>query len=180
MSAPATEPPVGARARPPPLRPPPPACPAEACNGLDDDCDGTIDDGAGVPLRRPVVRDGMPYLLCANEMGWFAARNICHSVGYDLAVVNDAGEDAFLFGELQRRGLGGAWTGLNDHVAEGRWVWLDGQPLLYSHWDQGEPNNGGNGGEDCGILMTDQNRAGEWDDRECDSTRPFLCELSGG
>jgi hypothetical protein len=38
--------------------------------------------------------------------------------------------------------------------------------------------NGGNGGEDCGIIMTDPNRASEWDDRECDSTRPFLCELS--
>lgn len=177
--APATEAPGGPGSAPGSAPAPQCVAAAETCNGLDDDCDGAIDDGAGCPCD-VAVRDGRPYLICVNQMGWFAARNICHSVGYDLAVANDAGEDAFLFGELQRRGLGGAWIGLNDHVAEGQWVWLDGQPLLYSHWDQGEPNNGGNGGEDCGIIMTDPNRAAEWDDRECDSTRPFLCELSEG
>ena len=119
----------------------------------------------------------MPYLVCSTTMGWFAARNLCHSVGYDLAVVDDAGEDADLLQELNRRGLGNTWLGLNDHLAEGQWVWLDGQPLMYSHWDSGEPNNGGDG-EDCGVLMTDEGRRSEWDDRDCDSARPFLCELS--
>jgi len=38
------------------------------------------------------------------------------------------------------------WIGSNDIEAEGNWVWSSGEPVVYTNWNEGEPNNCG----DCG------------------------------
>jgi hypothetical protein len=152
-------------------------CAAETCNGRDDDCDGQIDDAAGCPCD-VVEGAASAYLLCREGRNWVLARQFCQGFGYDLVVLEDGAEDAFVYGAISARGFGGTWLGLNDRAAEGQWVWLDGRPVPYSHWDQGEPNDGGNGGEDCGIVMTGDGRQTEWDDRGCESVRPFVCEAT--
>ncbi len=159
----------------PDLEPDVARCEPEVCNGLDDDCDGQVDEGAGCPCD-VVARDDSAYLVCAQPRSWAGARMHCMQHGYDLAVVEDAGEDAFLFNEINRRGFHGSWIGLNDLLEERTWVWLDGEPVGYEHWDQGEPNDGGDG-EDCGIIMTTPRRASEWDDRPCGDERAYLCEV---
>jgi len=153
-----------------------PLCEAEGCDGDDDDCNTRIDEGAACP--GPVVQGapGTAYLLCDEERSWAAARMVCESVGYSLAVIDDATEDALVYGELDARGFADTWIGLNDILTEMSWVWLDGIALGYTHWDDGEPNDGGDGGEDCGVIMTRDGRESEWDDRACDSERPYVCE----
>ena len=34
-----------------------------------------------------------------------------------------------------------AWIGLNDRIKEGEWTWANGEPLHYTAWKPGEPNN---------------------------------------
>lgn len=152
------------------------ACGTETCDGTDEDCDGVIDDGAMCPC--PVVAFAAhAYLFCgASARTWAAARATCESVGYSLVVIENAPEDAFVYGELAARGFADTWVGLNDLVTETSWVWLNGVPVLYTHWDSGEPNDGGTSGEDCGVIMTRAGRESEWDDRDCASERPFVCE----
>ena len=58
--------------------------------------------------------------------------------------------------------------------AEGVWVWLNGEPMVYTNWRAGEPNDGGTNGEDCMIIEGDH--AGLWDDRSCVVSYPYLCE----
>jgi hypothetical protein len=147
---------------------------AESCNGLDDDCDGTIDDGAGCPCEVETY-GGHAYQLCPTARSWLAARMSCESYGYSLAVIETAGEDAFVYGEMASRGFIDTWIGLNDVLTEMTWVWLDGTPLAYTHWDAGEPNDGA-GGEDCGVIMRMTGRETEWDDRSCDTEYPYVCE----
>jgi hypothetical protein len=158
-------------------------CLPEACNGRDDDCDGAIDEEAGCPcdvVAGPIAgpAESSTYLLCREGRNWVLARQFCQGFGYDLVALEDGAEDTFIYGAIAARGFGGTWLGLNDRAAEGQWVWLDGAPVLYSHWDQGEPNDGGNGGEDCGVVMTGDGRQSEWDDRGCESVRPFVCEAA--
>lgn len=159
------------------------SCLPEACNGRDDDCDGAVDEEAGCPcdvVAGPMAGPAGPstYLLCREGRNWVLARQFCQGFGYDLVALEDGAEDAFVYGAIASRGFGGTWLGLNDRSAEGQWVWLDGAAVLYSHWDQGEPNDGGNGGEDCGIVMTGDGRQTEWDDRGCEGVRPFVCEAA--
>ena len=34
-----------------------------------------------------------------------------------------------------------AWIGLSDLVAENQYAWTDGSRVLYTNWDNNEPNN---------------------------------------
>ncbi len=156
----------------------PPGCipVAESCDGADEDCDERIDEGvAGCPCET-LVRGDHTYMLCPMGRSWPGARLHCESYGYSLAVVQDGGEDRFLYEGIAARDFADTWIGHNDLLEEGAWVWLDGIPIVYSHWDEGEPNDGG--GEDCGLIMTRHGRESEWDDRPCESERPYICEAS--
>jgi len=175
LPEPGSEPPTAAPTVPPTQ--PPTAPLRETCNGLDDDANGLIDDLVMCPCD-VVQREGHAYLLCAERMAWFNGRMLCEGVGYTLAQVDDAREDAFIFGEMRMRGFGDTWIGLTDQGDEGAWKWSDGTALAYTHWDSGEPNDGGQGGEDCGLIMASDGRASEWDDRPCEGTRTFVCEAA--
>jgi hypothetical protein len=148
---------------------------AEACDGRDDDCDGAIDEGARCPCERVAIAGGS-YLFCASERSWIGAQVTCASVGYRLVVVEDAAEDRALHSAMAARGFDDTWIGITDAVTEMRWVDESGTPLAYTHWDDGEPNDGGTSGEDCGVIMTRAGRAAEWDDRGCETERPSVCE----
>ena len=44
------------------------------------------------------------------------------------------------------------WIGCNDLQQEGRFVWVhNNQPVVYSHWAPGEPNNSNNDNHCCMI-----------------------------
>ncbi|XP_066469002.1 C-type lectin domain family 4 member M-like [Tiliqua scincoides] len=65
-----------------------------------------------------------------------------------------------------------AWIGLSDTVTEGKWVWVDGTPLSLSFWRRGEPNDSGEGGEDCATLQFN----GQWNDVSCSTSDFWICE----
>jgi hypothetical protein len=151
-----------------------PICEVESCNGVDDDCDGMIDDAAGCPCD-VVTIGGRAYLFCGAPQAWSAARTTCTGVGYELVTVGDATEDSGVYAEIAGRSWIDTWIGLTDSATEGSFAWVNGDPLAYAHWDSGEPNDGG-GGEDCGVIMTSTGRQTEWDDRPCGGARPYVCE----
>jgi hypothetical protein len=148
----------------------------ETCDGRDEDCDGEVDEGADCPCEAEAF-NGRAFLFCGEPLGWVEAQVQCQFAGYDLATAPDAATDAFLHQAIARRGFADTWIGLSDRARERQWVWVDGAPLAYTHWDEGEPNNGGDVGEDCGVIMTVEGRAAQWDDRGCGDPRPYVCAV---
>ncbi len=75
--------------------------------------------------------------------------------------------------------------GINDIDNEGTFVYASsGEPITFSDWTKGEPNNDANG-EDCvGHWETNQDvewwQFGQskigWNDRPCDFEAPVVCE----
>nr|XP_020446664.1 CD209 antigen-like protein E isoform X2 [Monopterus albus] len=89
---------------------------------------------------------------------WPDSRADCISHGADLVVIDNPEEQAFVSvtvtnvqGDITWQN--GAWVGLTDIETEGTWVWITNvTEVEQRYWVDGEPNNHGIEGEDCGIV----------------------------
>ncbi len=151
------------------------------CNGVDDDCDGRVDEEVEDCECKLSVDDSTrhTYASCDDARDWASARERCESLGYRLVSIETPEENdvvARLVEELGRD----AWIGLSDRDEEGTFVWPDGAVVRregrderFARWRRGEPNDFA--GEDCVEMTVD----GDWNDDDCDTTRdPFVCEAA--
>jgi len=157
----------------------------ETCDGIDNNCDGTIDEGTTCATTgcTRAERGGHAYLMCDPAGGGLtfnAAKAACEANGYHLVVIDDNAENTWLRDQVSRSG--DWWLGLTDTATEGTYVWLDGTRACpagkvdgppYCHWRGGRPNGGT--GENCVRMEADQG-SGEWNDLSCGSTLAYMCE----
>jgi hypothetical protein len=88
------------------------------------------------------IQDHSYYISDANTT-WTEARTLAMSIGGHLATITSAGEQAFITANVMTN----AWIGLTDEITEGTFLWVTGEPFIYSNWLPGEPNDFG-GDED--------------------------------
>src|SRR5262249_22655581 len=74
---------------------------------------------------------------------WLPAEAEAVALGGHLASITSAAEqnfivNTFLSGANDRNIL---WLGLNDQAVEGTFVWSSGEPVTYTNFQGGEPNN---------------------------------------
>ena len=151
----------------------------EVCDGVDNDCSGSIDDGTVCTGCGQGEFDGHTYQFCTGfPIGWNDAAALCSLVGYYLVTVNNEPEDDFIEDHVTTSLVGAWWIGYNDQGFgnEGNYEWAGGNGSGYENWAAGEPNNaGGFGGEDC---VEKRGEFGwEWNDIPCNTNSPYVCEL---
>jgi hypothetical protein len=106
-------------------------------------------------ISGPVVNpaNGHIYLLLSPDT-WTNSEAEAVSLGGHLVTINDAAENQFLVdtftsGADERRVL---WIGLTDAAgaapgaSEGNFRWTSGEPVTFTRWFAGEPNNSAVGG----------------------------------
>lgn len=88
-----------------------------------------------------------------QQASWDQAKAASAGLGGYLVAITSAEEQQFVESLLLSGGFpsGGYWIGLRE-VTEGVYVWDNGEPLAYTHWYPGEPNNGW-GDEDRGQML---------------------------
>lgn len=94
------------------------------------------------PVYNPATTHSY-FLLTSSS--WTAAEAAAVSLGGHLVTVNDAAENDWLVSTFsnfggQPRAL---WTGLTDASHEGVFVWSSGEESSYTHWETGQPDDGG-------------------------------------
>ena len=123
--------------------------------------------------------DGTCYMLLNTLVSWTAGQAACIALGANLVSIETLAEQTLVATLAVQYPAGNQdlWIGASDSIAEGSFVWVDGEPVVYDNWRDGEPNdNGANGaGEDCAVIEGDT-AANEWDDRTCTALRPVICE----
>ncbi len=165
----------------------------EECDGLDNNCNGLIDENAGCecPVQNAF---GYAYIYCFNRneedelnRNWEAAEAYCVERGYHLVTLEGLlmqrdgvffVDDDVVHQTLQRYDGGRAWwIGYNDREREGTFTWTGGSEYAYANWYQDRPNSR-KGDQDCVITnhIEDTNAGvAKWDDRHCTDLNPFIC-----
>jgi hypothetical protein len=120
---------------------------------------------------------GSCYILFRAQLDWLSAQEACAALDGHLATATTLAENVLL-SQIVPGNLD-VWIGASDEVTEDQFLWVSGETFAFEHWREGEPNNGGENGENCAAVEGDNNIAGEgclWDDRPCGGGRPYLCE----
>ena len=105
------------------------------------------------------------YLLSSNT--WTASEAEAVGLGGQLVTINDAAENQWVlntFFPLTGVPYASLWIGLNDAANEGQFVWASGEPVTFTYWYPGEPNN--LGGEDYATIRhpSESPPTGSWND----------------
>ena len=93
---------------------------------------------AGLPAGAVPFRDH--YYLIVNSTSWLEANGYAESLGGYLVAIGDDAEHQFVADLASGQGFGNVLIGLTDETDEGRFVWANGEPLVYTNWNSGEPN----------------------------------------
>ncbi|XP_077993135.1 C-type mannose receptor 2-like [Glandiceps talaboti] len=119
------------------------------------------------------VQGNSCYRFVSTAATWSDAETSCNNMMGNLVAINDNVEQAFVSSKLAVFGNGNwYWIGLTDISSPGQFTWSDGDPVTYTHWDVGQPDNS-NG--DCVGANTGSN-AGLWTATSCDGAMPYICE----
>ena len=97
--------------------------------------------------------------LASGATSWTDAEAAVVALGGHLVAIKDAAEQQFLSNEF---GSQPHWIGFNDAAMENTFVWSSGDPVTYTNWAFGEPNDFGSTGEDYAVM--NWNSLGNWND----------------
>jgi hypothetical protein len=114
--------------------------------------------------------DGHRYEVFDGPVTWAEAKAICREQGGRLVTIDHADENqlVFLLSGGQER-----FIGATDDAAEGDWRWIDGRPIDYANWADGEPNNT-HGGQHAAVIGF--RGTAQWDDVTPLHRVGFICE----
>ena len=159
------------------------SCGTEKCNGLDDDCNGTPDNGVCSAGCKGMTYQAHGYAFCATAKDLSKAAEDCVAQKMKIARPNNDAENGWLRTTATTSGLATFWLGGVDWTTEGQWSWPDGTLFwiggasgapaaggLYINWGTGQP--AGSGAADC-MLM---DASGFWVENGCGKTAPYVCE----
>ena len=112
---------------------------------------------------------GSYYYAGKRSLLWPEAAQLARSIGGHLPVITSKAENAFI---NRRQPFSRMWIGFNDTAQHG-YVSETGEPLGYTNWRNGEPNNSGGTERYAEIQKAD---AG-WNDEHLTTTRTFFVEV---
>ncbi len=141
----------------------------EVCDEVDNDCNGRVDEI--IECFDCTEVDG--YQVCLAELDQADSTAACEAIGGALVVLETAEESVAVGAAVKTLTTDRFWISLNDREEEDVWLWGDGSALAYtSQWSPGEPND--SSGEDC--VHSNWNGTGTWNDIDCSTEQPFVCE----
>uniref|UniRef100_A0A3Q3W748 Uncharacterized protein n=1 Tax=Mola mola TaxID=94237 RepID=A0A3Q3W748_MOLML len=109
----------------------------------------------------------------SQEKTWFEAQDFCRAIGGDLLSIHSSVELSVARYELH----GKAWIGLHMPDPSTGYVWSDGSPVNFLHWQEGEPNNHNNDESCAEFKIYNWDESGSWNDLNCDSYNDWLCQI---
>ncbi|XP_070829826.1 macrophage mannose receptor 1-like [Chaetodon trifascialis] len=111
----------------------------------------------------------------SKQKTWYEARDYCKAIGGDLLSIHSSEELDALPDRYEV-----AWIGLSAPDPVTGYVWSDGSPLQFQHWEDGEPNNKNNVESCTELKIHRRDRSGSWNDVHCETYHGWLCQIRLG
>lgn len=107
---------------------------------------------------------------------WDDAKKYCEAQGGYLATITSPGENDFVYSYMVSEGYESAYLGLSDAETEGEWKWCNGEIVVYTNWNSGQPNKE-NANEDYAMFYY-KYMDGTWNDGDFgkNTGTAFICE----
>jgi hypothetical protein len=115
---------------------------------------------------------GHTYFLSNTATTPEAAHAAAIALGGHLVTINSLAENTF----VSAMNSAFIWIGYTDRDVEGTYRWVTNEPVVYTNWNGGEPNNAGN--EDWAVINWGPN--GTWNDWGFANTALYAIEFEGG
>ena len=122
------------------------------------------------PITNPA--NGHAYYLL-SENTWSNAEAEAVSLGGHLATIRNAAEDRWVYSTFCTYG-GALWIGLTDRQKAFQFTWTSGEPVSYTTWGGGQPDNCNGVEFYVHMLPRRHYAAGKWNDYE--NARTVLAE----
>jgi hypothetical protein len=113
--------------------------------------------------------NGHQYAITNAAGTWQAAEAEAITTGGHLVAINSAAENTFVFNTFNPGPTATwvGWIGLSQIPGSTEpgsgWVWSNGDPVTYTNWNSGEPNNF-RGDENWGIMQGPAVASATWND----------------
>jgi hypothetical protein len=139
-------------------------------------------DAPAIPPGYERIGDGPSFYRWNPEPTDFAAAAedcACDAVRATLLVIDDDAENDALRRFVADGSGWQIWLGIVDWHEEGDWRTLAFEPVGFTAWRDGEPNDAGSAGEDCAVLIARADaraHEGRWNDVRCELERAYVCE----
>uniref|UniRef100_A0A803SY45 Mannose receptor C-type 1 n=1 Tax=Anolis carolinensis TaxID=28377 RepID=A0A803SY45_ANOCA len=122
--------------------------------------------------QRGWKRHGFYCYMIGNVFSTFAeANHTCIKEGAYLTSVEDRYEQAYLTSLVGLRPETYFWIGLSDIQEKGTFIWTNGEPIKFTHWNSEMP-----GRKPGCVAMTTGISGGLWDLLKCEKKAKFLCK----
>ena len=114
---------------------------------------------------------GSHYYLSTTAARWMYADLNARCLGGHLASLSSQEESDFVRDGVEAIGTGTYWLGLTDWGRTNNdWIWTSGEPVTWTNWHAGEPNN--DGGEQFLQALDD----GTWNDTNLSVAYRYVVE----
>ncbi|XP_051907364.1 macrophage mannose receptor 1 [Hippocampus zosterae] len=116
------------------------------------------------------------YKSFQDKKTWADAQDTCRSIGAELVSIRSMVEQSWLESYLYFA-TSDMWTGLNDLLVSGMYVWSDQHMVTFTYWAPGQPNNHHGFNDDCVKML---HQTGRWNDVSCTELNRFMCKMPKG
>ncbi len=121
------------------------------------------------------------YVVVKHPMSWTDAKAYAERMGGHLVTISNAEENNFVYDLAKHEGVDRAfWIGLTDADSEGRWRWVTSEPLTFTAWGDGEPNNENKREHYVNIGWVGAYRWNDADNTNLNRPLPFVVEIESG
>jgi hypothetical protein len=151
-----------------------------ACDGLDQDCQPTVQEAVCPAGCKGVAFEGRSYMGCAVSASFNDAEILCQKQRMHLVEIDSASENNFVVQIAQTLGSY-VWIGGSDLELNATFAWISGAaffednapvPGVYQNFAPGQPVS--TAGFDC-VQLHDA-AAGPWSNARCADAKQFVCE----